>query len=672
MVKLLLINVLTLVPKTSKKRAYSRGGCNECRRRRIKCDETKPFCINCTRLNKACVYQKPKTFHHENVPKAVEPVRPFRNHISEILTSRAPPANSMNGLFDDASLLVSDINGLLDIDALFDFSAEPLPLSPLVDMVSPSGTYVSYTNPIPTEELLNQVISQNKLTDHHEKYLRAIATTDLSFHLFPFSESVESNQVVNILLRYSADCPHLLTSLLGYAATFLFNRTADRIHCKNRAAYLGICLKELTEVFKQRQEQVECSGLLMNNIERLLLTILLLTASFTSSCEAESTELCVVKTWHVHVRSARHLLSRYNEVIERPGKSPGLALAKTWFFSIEMLAKARLSSTEHVQNGECNAKNSLYERTGYFTETADMQYHTTLMEIGLLKPSSKSQPVEFNLFLGFLVKYVMLMEEFVAAEAAQNGNTTKYISSFMCQLKNARDTEYAPGVDPTTYAIPSTSPAHPRYSGPDRIVLPSSAYSEYEGEVYSWFDLCEQIRIDSLYLRLLRSKRLFNLPKENFLVQQLVDKIFRGTFFIRRRCMAKSEACAAYVKAAAKPEVGSASNVAYTNAVKPEGDVNNLPPLIPSISTYIEGQYVVEHSARYLLPSSMFDFRAIMVQGAYRICLLSILPENVEQSEQVELLLRGLLKLGNGSSQDALDRFCTKRGLSEEMIIPFA
>ncbi|KAI5949034.1 hypothetical protein KGF57_004996 [Candida theae] len=38
------------------KRGYSRGGCRECKRRKRKCDETKPFCSECTRLGKDCCY----------------------------------------------------------------------------------------------------------------------------------------------------------------------------------------------------------------------------------------------------------------------------------------------------------------------------------------------------------------------------------------------------------------------------------------------------------------------------------------------------------------------------------------------------------------------------------------------------------------------------------------
>ncbi|KAJ4989967.1 sterol uptake control protein 2 [Stagonosporopsis vannaccii] len=43
----------------NKRRAHrkSRGGCTECKRRHIKCDEEKPSCLHCTRHNILCIYR---------------------------------------------------------------------------------------------------------------------------------------------------------------------------------------------------------------------------------------------------------------------------------------------------------------------------------------------------------------------------------------------------------------------------------------------------------------------------------------------------------------------------------------------------------------------------------------------------------------------------------------
>ncbi|KOC14470.1 hypothetical protein AFLA70_5g008200 [Aspergillus flavus AF70] len=40
----------------------SRHGCTNCKQRRVKCDETRPYCQNCTRRNNTCVYVTPVRF----------------------------------------------------------------------------------------------------------------------------------------------------------------------------------------------------------------------------------------------------------------------------------------------------------------------------------------------------------------------------------------------------------------------------------------------------------------------------------------------------------------------------------------------------------------------------------------------------------------------------------
>ncbi|KAI5967570.1 hypothetical protein CANMA_003004 [Candida margitis] len=44
------------IRQSNNKRIYSKGGCRECKRRKIKCDEGKPACWQCLRLKKDCSY----------------------------------------------------------------------------------------------------------------------------------------------------------------------------------------------------------------------------------------------------------------------------------------------------------------------------------------------------------------------------------------------------------------------------------------------------------------------------------------------------------------------------------------------------------------------------------------------------------------------------------------
>ena len=46
---------------TRRKHTKSRAGCLACKRRHVRCDESKPKCANCIKHNVACVYQPPNT-----------------------------------------------------------------------------------------------------------------------------------------------------------------------------------------------------------------------------------------------------------------------------------------------------------------------------------------------------------------------------------------------------------------------------------------------------------------------------------------------------------------------------------------------------------------------------------------------------------------------------------
>ncbi|KAF5129961.1 Sterol regulatory element-binding protein ECM22 [Metarhizium anisopliae] len=51
----------------------SRTGCQRCRARRVKCDEAKPICSNCTRLHLTCLYDRVKPADHAPPPPLSSP-----------------------------------------------------------------------------------------------------------------------------------------------------------------------------------------------------------------------------------------------------------------------------------------------------------------------------------------------------------------------------------------------------------------------------------------------------------------------------------------------------------------------------------------------------------------------------------------------------------------------
>ena len=128
----------------------------------------------------------------------------------------------------------------------------------------------------------------------HKLYLDKLTKTKLSYHVYPFAESIETNQVLRILLQYLLGSPYLLTAILATSATFQFIETRQMIHKDHQFKYTNISLKYLSEAFPQESNKdihnSNNSGttdnanfkMMTKDVEKLLLTILVLTLNFTA------------------------------------------------------------------------------------------------------------------------------------------------------------------------------------------------------------------------------------------------------------------------------------------------------------------------------------------------------------------------------------------------------
>ena len=134
------------------KRTYSRSGCLECKRRKLKCDERKPNCFNCSKSQKNCSYKKfvkfsenrTLTFNKEgalieqNKPKENEimsikglnPPSGFKRIYQEDVESGNKSVNSYNHLNERSGKLITDSFQNLPLsnenkDALNNYSHSP-------------------------------------------------------------------------------------------------------------------------------------------------------------------------------------------------------------------------------------------------------------------------------------------------------------------------------------------------------------------------------------------------------------------------------------------------------------------------------------------------------------------------------------------------------------------
>lgn len=697
-----------------KKRKYSRKGCQECKRRKIKCDEALPECHNCTRLNKRCSYDQgampsqttptstlpnPTTydmdlrlkFYEPRTDEKVEPkwadpaprtpqngTKPWTRKVTtdektlpktEILDLIPPDGDisphllstiDMQALLDEASVLVSDIHhnqailgeaevgrgryaaGFVSAVHYAPDTASNVSLDdPKLNLdeflarihqdtcVSPSG--VSEQLRRLALELIDQCIAENELDSVHVTYLRTLSTTDFSFHVYPFASLIESNEVVKLLLTYAAKCPYLLTSLLAISATFQFNQTGKSKHDAARQNYILVCISKLSDAFAEHLGFKD-EALFASNIEKLLLTVLVLTSCFTATTSLLDDLLLLL--WQAHHRGARDLLVNYSRVTkERASQSlymsGGLALAKCWFFAIESVAAihsitGKTASTAlkevlvvnptdkflHMPELPVTTESLVYMETAIHDFAVNPSYHDALRRVNLIVPSPTSS--DFNMFWGVTSRFVRCLPHYnqVMAAMRDRGYSTVPVL-WMLHLFSLTDEASRERVIPGTllanYEVPILSRGHPDYEPQmDRLIFPSAAFVRDEGRVLSWFDITHQFHCLHLTLKLLVLPFFLALPRTHPQVQELALKMLDGAVFIKK-----------------KP----------------------VPP--DQVSA------VVCESDHYYLSRPTFDNRCIMIQSIFRLVMGVVADE--DGFERVELFFMGLVKLGNGSSLGSLD-----------------
>ncbi|EGW31309.1 uncharacterized protein SPAPADRAFT_61880 [Spathaspora passalidarum NRRL Y-27907] len=320
---------------------------------------------------------------------------------------------------------------------------------------------------------------------------------------------------------------------------------------------------------------------------------------------------------------------QYTKITRSQGyMSDGLALAKTWFFAIESSAELNdpLGGTlkfhkKNVGSGtniiEIDSKldvsdtSRLWLETGYFNRGSNPEYHDALVKIGMITDSNLPIPSQINLFIGFTIEIVQIIDEITKCLDLLRENPTYQVSGsmiikIMSLIDKARNNYFVPKVNKQDYSIPIESAAHPEYTGVDKLTLPSSCFAKDGNTYYSWYDMNEQLVIDEMMLRTFTTPGLLLLPRHHPLIEELKQKMLASMFFIKRK--------------------------------SPENQIT---------------EEILAESENFYLPSRLFTASAIMIESPVGR-LSRILNQDIE-FEQIELYFTGLFKLGNGSSIMALE-----------------
>lgn len=553
----------------------------------------------------------------------------FDSNPSAEISTTTVSASSPGALFSTA-LIPSDFS---EYDVCLEPHANPS-LNRLMERLLLSNT-----------ELIQKCVLEHTLTEPHVGYLKTLTTTDLSYHVLPYASLIESNGGVKLLLIYLAKCTYLLSALLAMSATFQFNQTRKPRHDVARRIYTARCIKALSDAFAEYSSFSDVL-LFASNIESLLLTILVLSSCFTATRHSISDNYS--NQWQTHLKGARDLLIDYSQRVRLPDAAymtSGLAFAKCWFFAIEsssvlhtLLGRPFLQVTDRVISRDdlhdafpAIGRNPEYEvwlDTGHTEANANAHYHEALKRAGLICKTQSG--ADFNLFWGYTSTAVRLIVTLDSIRySLQQRRMPRAPIRWAIHLVSLIDLLLAdtviPGVVFPTFEVIRHKQGEVDTGGatdPQKVKeelclcygLPNACLSSEIDEngsirTYSWFDASNQFFGCYMYLRVLTSKQFLALPRTHPQVQTLLQTIFEGFFFIKRKDL---------------PLYGNP-----------------------------DGPRIVLQSENFYLSSTTFDYHCIMFQSIFRH-ISGVVVED-QDFEKIELFFMGLVKLGNGSALSFLD-----------------
>lgn len=537
------------------KRKYSRNGCSECKRRRMKCDETKPTCWQCARLNRECVYvmnpknkkrknsssppkQEPQTQAPEQAPQAPQQ-QPLQNTLPQGIDSdivplpNSMPLAEMEGI--DTSLLMQNLNDIVNMklndSALINDNLKDMdfPELDIPELLMPTPNHHSS---VPISFLMNSIIQFNikitafKLGGVHDEYLR-IFYNDCLDSIAPFFQN-QGNPLRDILLSFARNESYLLSAILAVGASISHRSTGKPEDERNYCAYLSHCLSLLGDQFQNESN-------VLNKIEPIILTVMLLAWDCINTMNSQ---------WRSHLKGVTDLFKKINA----GNSSKVLNVAKCWFKVIETFAS--------ISTG---LGGSLYDDDlDVIFDPYDYQYVDSLKFLNVMTPLN-----EFNLLRGHKEDFDLVIRDVIRglnyvrssrekerltnrqrervastvtlinyglkylkySEASKNANNEENPLNFfktqkiLVEIDRQLDYEFIN----KTGIIPRDSQSHPDNSHIDDNAIDVVTLRNGETIAVSWYDISHQTQVLCFLMIVLLN--FLGIPKESVLLQQVVKRL---------------------------------------------------------------------------------------------------------------------------------------------------
>ncbi|AET39909.1 Lys14p Ecym_5131 [Eremothecium cymbalariae DBVPG len=543
----------------SGKRKYSRNGCTECKRRRMKCDEGKPVCWQCSRLNRSCVYiinpknkkrKKPMASGmvsaNETVIPPLENIPPRPQDLEDDLTSKRdsssavsfPPKSSGKPSIDtvpnlllndcinvhDASLLIQNLNDIVNmklndsavqVDKLVDVDLENLvfpemtPLEPSYDTVPISFLADNFI-------IFDISLESFSLGEVHERYVKAFYYDCLD-SIAPFFQD-QSNPLRDILLYFAKSEPYLLSAILASGASITYTKSLQVEDEKAYCGYLSRCLDLLNEQFQNENN-------IIKKIEPIILTVILLSWDCIHTLNSQ---------WRSHLKGVTELFKKTN----LRNSSKVLNVAKCWFKVIETFAGISTalggslvedvdldvifdpSDGEYVESLKfLNIMTPLNEFNllrGH-KEDFDVVIKEVFKLLNCIKSSVGHQPIEANVNSSKQLDHLLWSSS--SSTKTRQGLSYFKIQKILVEIDKQLEYKF---ID-NSGIIPIENQSHPNISHILDNAIDLVLLKNGKSIAISWYDISHQTQVLSFLLVVLL--KLLGIPKESIAIQQVVRRI---------------------------------------------------------------------------------------------------------------------------------------------------
>lgn len=677
------------------KRQYSRSGCQECKRRKIKCDEVHPRCGNCVRVDMTCVFPDPNSKNKPRQRRAGgrsnTPSFQAQNHnISPVqylplespFSTKGPLPSDIDMLlfenvFDDANTLV---HGLADFETHF--------VAPEFTAVSPSSAErFADLKPFHSQIILNDSPKKNVFFDESELegYLQ---NTDIgsnpmlaeSWNIFNhnmrdtmasdpragISNAQLMKTIIDTYLLSSVEQNYFRDMIFGQACLYFFpfisNTTNNEvIHvlleylmvlkfmvyammALSASCQYTITKNEEHEANQKKYTRV-CMRLIVqaftdlkNNdsslwhVEGLILTVLLLTMLFSDVSCADTSQTPV--SWVAHLNSARSLLIKYKKLKAQSALHRPDSLGIVIAKLLFFCYDWNTNMCLPVDAIHSDQLDDLWAITGKFDAMVEDQEHIdALRKLGLMIPASRSNSA-FNTFNALTPEVMKIIYEILDT-----------ISHLNIGISEGKPRQASPEAITNIMALINKALKQQVVPGVsatnDYIILPDNPAHPAYPDVLSrivlpdcayGIDMDDPMQTHYSWFDVVVKLHVY------FLYLKILTS--RGLLHLPRSHP--------IIKALIEEIMGL------------------MFFLKPKSSPDFRDTQVFLASENYVLTKSLFDHRAIMAQFPFRLCIE--LTDLDEDFEKLELFFEGLVLLGCGNCNNAAEKVRENKKISKQRL----